>query len=116
MDGGRGRYVGDGVWHLYARVYLQAVERRGVALADQAGDEEGGFGRLGRLPADFYTSNVSVDVKSTVRQTSKNVDLIGNAVKASQSKGKLIHRLEMKSHKSTLRSSNVRAKGVGVRV
>lgn len=68
------------------------------------------------MPADFYTSNVSVDVKSTVRQTSKNVDLIGNAVKASQSKGKLIHRLEMKSHKSTLRSSNVRAKGVGVRV
>lgn len=30
-----------------------------------------------RTPADFYTSNVSVDVKSTVRQTIKNVDLIG---------------------------------------
>lgn len=66
-----------------------------------------------RTPADFYTSNVSVDVKSTVRQNIKNVDLIGNAVKASQSKGQLIHRLEMKSPKSTLRSNNVRANGVG---
>ena len=66
-----------------------------------------------RTPADFYTSNVSVDVKSTVRKTIKNVDLIGNAVKASQSKGKLIHRLEMKSPNSTLRSSNVKANGVG---
>lgn len=88
-------------------------ERRGVALADQAGDEESGVGGVGRLPADFYTSNVSVDVKSTVHQTIRNVDLIGNAVKASQSKGKLFHRLEMKSPKSTLRSNNVRANGVG---
>lgn len=66
-----------------------------------------------RTPADFYTSNVSVDVKSPVRQTIRNVDLIGNAVKPSQSKGKLIHRLEMKSPKSALRSSNVKANGVG---
>lgn len=87
------------------------MERRGVALADQAGDEEGGIGRLGRLPADFYTSNVSVDVKSTVRQTIKNVDLIGNSVKPSKSKGKFIHCLEMKSPKNTLRSSNVRTNG-----
>lgn len=65
------------------------------------------------MPADFYTSNVSVDVKSTVRQTIKNVDLIGNSVKASQSKGKLIHRLEMKSPKSTLRLNNVRGMGWG---
>ena len=89
------------------------MERRGVALANQAGDEEGGFGKVGRLPADFYTSNVSVDVKSTVRQTIKNVDLIGNSVKPSKSKGKFIHCLEIKSPNSTLRSSSVRANGVG---
>ena len=66
-----------------------------------------------RTPADFYTSNVSVDVKSTVRQTIKDVDLIGNAVKPSQSKGKLIHRLEMKSPTSTLQLNDVRGNGVG---
>lgn len=65
------------------------------------------------MPADFYTSNVSVDVKSTVRQTIKNVDLIGNSVKPSKSKGKLIHRLEMKSPKSTLRLNNVWGTGWG---
>lgn len=66
-----------------------------------------------RTPADFYTSNVSMDVKSTVRQTIKNVDLIGNSVKPSKSKGKLFHRLEMKSPKSTLRLNNVRGMGWG---
>lgn len=55
-----------------------------------------------RTLVDFYTSNVSADVTSTVRRTIKNVDLIGNTVKPSKSKGQFVHRLEMKSPKSSL--------------
>lgn len=65
-----------------------------------------------RPPVDFYTSNISVKVESPLQQEIHNVDIIGNASPKNKSRGRLLNRLETRSAKSALRTSNIRSSSI----
>lgn len=65
-----------------------------------------------KTPASLYISNVPLQIDSPVEITLKDIDLIGNSTVNKQGRGRVLSNLQLKSPKSVMHTSNIRAQSI----